>query len=201
MQKRILIASSILLVTSCASVGGGFPKDTNETTTERATRCYYENIEDYWGDCWIKESKEEPTFLEWVYYLNMIDAWDMLQDLNDKLVLGLEDDRYNVSEANQIFGQAVTDIDAIVNAKIQTNLVIAEQKRQQIGMALMAVSASISQTNQTIKERQANQEPITIKKYLTSQTPLGDGRIQCTYGVGITATVIVNYGSFCAPSI
>lgn len=30
---------------------------------------------------------------------------------------------------------------------------------------------------------------------------LGDGRIQCTYGIGITATVIVNYGSFCEPSI
>ena len=33
-----------LVITSCASVTGGFPKDTNETTTERATRCYYENI-------------------------------------------------------------------------------------------------------------------------------------------------------------
>ena len=200
-MKRLVILLFSFGVVGCVSVGGGFPQDTNETTTERATRCLYENINEYWGDCWIQESKEEPTFFEWVRYLNMADAWYMLSDLNDKLLLGLKENKYQVLEANEIFGQAVTDIDVIVNAKIQTNIVLAEQKRQQIGMALMAVSSSISQTNQTISERQANQTSIPVTKYLTSQTPLGDGRIQCTYGVGITATVIVNYGSYCSPSI
>ena len=37
MKKLYLL--SILFIVSCASVTGGFPKDTNETSIDRATRC------------------------------------------------------------------------------------------------------------------------------------------------------------------
>ena len=137
MKKLYLL--SILFIVSCASVTGGFPEDTNETSIDRATRCYYENIKEYWGDCWIQESKEEPTFEEWVEYLEMEKSWAMLQELNDKLIIGLETNATNIPEANRIFGIAVTDIDAIVNAKIQYNAKEAEIKRQKISTTLIAV--------------------------------------------------------------
>ena len=165
MKKLYLL--SILFIVSCASVTGGFPKDTNETSIDRATRCYYENIKEYWGNCWIEESKEEPTFEEWVEYLEMEKSWTMLQELNDKLIIGLETNATNIPEANRIFGIAVTDIDAIVNAKIQFNAREAELRRQQIGMALLAMSASINQANQNYYNSQSNNintiQPTTLQ--------------------------------------
>ncbi|MDA9143401.1 hypothetical protein N9N99_02390 [Gammaproteobacteria bacterium] len=144
MKKLYLL--SILFIVSCASVTGGFPKDTIETSIERATRCYYENYNEYWGNCWIEESKEEPTFEEWVEYLKMEKSWYMLQGLNDKLLIGLETNATNITEANRIFGIAVTDIDAIVNATIQVNIKEAELRRQQIAIALIAMGQALQDT-------------------------------------------------------
>lgn len=205
MKKLYLL--SILFIVSCASVTGGFPKDTNETSIDRATRCYYENIKEYWGNCWIEESKEEPTFEEWVEYLEMEKSWTMLQELNDKLIIGLEANATNIPEANRIFGIAVTDIDAIVNAKIQFNAREAELRRQQIGMALLAMSASINQANQNYYNSQSNNldsfepiEPIKTNYILSSQYVSGRNRV-CIYKLGSTTAThtVANYGA--CPSV
>ena len=202
MKKLYLL--SILFIVSCASVTGGFPKDTNETSIDRATRCYYENIKEYWGNCWIQESKEEPTFEEWVEYLEMEKSWTMLQELNDKLIIGLGTNATNIPEANRIFGIAVTDIDAIVNAKIQFNAKEAEIKRQKIGMALIAMSASINQANQNYYNGQSNSlktlQPVKTTYYLSSSYVSGMNRI-CIYKFGsTTATHTINGIGFCPQS-
>ena len=199
MKKLYLL--SILFIVSCASVTGGFPKDTNETSIERATRCYYENYNEYWGNCWIEESKEEPTFEEWVEYLKMEKSWYMLQGLNDKLLIGLETNATNITEANRIFGIAVTDIDAIVNATIQVNIKEAELRRQQIGVALLAMSASINQANQNYYNSQSNNrhtfEPIKTTYWLSSSYISGMNRI-CIYKLGSqTATHTVRNADLC----
>ena len=95
-----------------------------------------------------------------------------------------------------------------VNCNDHAEEVIEARKKQiAYGQALMAFgNAMQGQTQPTYIPPAGSlpdysNQPTAIKKYLTSQKALGDGRTQCTYGVGITATVIVNYGSFCAPSI
>ena len=171
MKKLYLLL--IIFIASCASVTGGFPKDTNETSIERATRCYYENINEYWGNCWIEESKEEPTFDEWVEYLNMEKSWAMLQGLNNKLLIGLETNATNITEANRIFGKAVTDIDAIVNATIQVNIKEAELRRQQIALALIAMGNSLQNTSGTY---QSNSLSSQHNDFMYQRKNIGSGQ-------------------------
>jgi len=199
MKKLYLL--SILFIVSCASVTGGFPEDTNETSIDRATRCYYENIKEYWGDCWIQESKEEPTFEEWVEYLEMEKSWAMLQELNDKLIIGLETNATNIPEANRIFGIAVTDIDAIVNAKIQYNAKEAEIKRQKISMALIAMGEALQGTGGSYQGNNFNTiQPIKTTYILSSSYVSGTNRI-CIYKLGsITATHTINGIGLCPTS-
>lgn len=87
---------------------------------------------------------------------------------------------------------------------------VIEARRKQIamGQALMAFGNAMKGQAQPTYIPPAgslpdysNNQPTAIKKYLISRRALDNGRTECTYGVGITATVIVNYGSFCAPSI
>lgn len=192
MKKLYLLL--ILFISSCASVTGGFPKDTNETSIERATRCYYENINEYWGNCWIEESKEEPTFDEWVEYLNMEKSWAMLQGLNNKLLIGLETNATNITEANRIFGKAVTDIDAIVNATIQVNIKEAELKRQQIALALIAMGNSLQSTGGTY---QSNTFAGGQHGNLANEYKSGFNKICIYNGVSGSFTKVINNTALC----
>ena len=193
MMKRLYLLS-ILFIVSCASVTGGFPKDTIETSIERATRCYYENYNEYWGNCWIDESKEEPTFEEWVEYLKMEKSWYMLQGLNDKLLIGLETNATNITEANRIFGIAVTDIDAIVNATIQVNIKEAELRRQQIAIALIAMGQALQDTGGGYQGYNAARGQTG---FLESDYVSGFNKI-CIYdGISGTFTKVISSTSLC----
>lgn len=183
-----------LVITSCASVTGGFPKDTNETTTERATRCYYENINEYWGDCWIQESKLEPTFNQWVEYLKMEKSWAMLQGLNEKLLIGLQTNATNSDEANRIFAKAVTDIDAIVNATIQYNANEAELKRQQIAIALISMGNALQGAGNTYQGYNAARGQ---KGFLNGDYISGFNKICIYNGASGTFTKVVSSASIC----
>ena len=85
---------------------------------------------------------------------------------------------------------------------------VIEKRRKQIvlGQALSALGNSMKQQS-AMNVPSANTLPnysknnTNIKKYLTSQTISNDGRYTCTYGVGITSTVIVKYAKPCASSI
>ena len=89
-----------------------------------------------------------------------------------------------------------------------TEVLEARRKQLQMAQALMAFGNAMQGQAQSTYippvgslPDYSNKQPTAIKKYLTSRKALDNGRTECTYGVGITATVIVNYGSFCAPSI
>lgn len=127
------------LLISTLNLTSATPQSTSETTTERAVRCFYQNIGEYWGNCWIEESLKEKNLQKWIDYLNMQKSWDMLFELNKKIMSNLKGD-LSVESANNLWSTAVSDIDAIVNAKIQNNLAVIERRNKAIGNLLLILA-------------------------------------------------------------
>ena len=206
MKHLLLILLGFGLI-GCAT-NYGLPEDTTETTMERARYCSYTNIGEYWGDCWIERSKLETSFFDWIDTLQMEKDWELLVSLNSELKNLLGSKKTTVDDANNYFETLLTDIDNIVTLRITNRVAEAERQRRAWGEALGKLGQQMSANSQAWRNSQMVTDPNSpsgiqrARKYLTYQKLLSDGRMQCTYGNGITKEIrILPPGGYCPNSI
>jgi hypothetical protein len=193
MKKLYLL--SILFIVSCATSNSyyGFPKNTEQTTLERATTCEIENFNKYYGDCWVQKSYQDKNFLEWVSALNMWDSWALIKKLNQDLKFKISLNQIDPIVANRTFTRALIQIDEITNLKIQRNVESVDRqvaiRNQKIAMALGSISQSINKASQPSYGN--NNKFKNIIYYKRDEIDGGDNKI-CVYegmGTKITRTI------------
>jgi hypothetical protein len=137
MKKIILLLAFILH--GCVS----FPEDTRETTMQRAEWCWLNNPNNYWGECWVERSYLEPTFFEWIEYLQMDAEWELILKWNQILKDSYDAGYMTDQEANQYFYSKLYEVDQVVTYKIQSDVEKARQQRIAWAAALAGVSAQM----------------------------------------------------------
>lgn len=195
MRKFYLLI--IFLVVSCQSPNAyyGFPENTKRTTLERGQYCENINGDEYFGECWIRESYKEENFLEWVRVLNIYESWNLMKQLNKDLKLQLSQGNITTMRANYLFRDALYEVDEITNLRIQSNVASVNQqvaiRNQKIGLALAGVSQAINQGSQS-----TNSSP-GMMYTLSDNYVSGTNRI-CIYKLGSqTATHTMNGIGLC----
>jgi hypothetical protein len=203
-MKRLYLLS-ILFIVSCATSNSYYnlPGNTELTTLERASVCQSENINKYFGDCWMQKSLDDKNFLEWVSTLNMWESWRLIKQLNQDLKFKVALGELNTMRANYLFRQALVEVDEITNLKIQRNVDAVDRqvaiRNQKIAMALGSISQSINQSTQPSYGNNATFKNIIY--YRTGEIDGGDNKI-CVYeGMGTKITRTIGRLDICPISI
>lgn len=185
-----------MILSSCSTTNTSkFPEPLKKTAEQRIAYCISENINEYIGNCVIDQLKIEPVY-PWLTVLEMWDDWNTLTNGNNNIYSKYQNKEIDVSDANQLFVTLYKTLDDVALQKQYDMYLVNEAQRMKQAQMWIAIGQALK----TPQSSPTFQTPM-MTKYLTSQIPLQNGRVQCTYGVGITSTVIVNYGSSCSPSI